>query len=112
MEVPADLDLAMLLAAVGVIAALRPWGPAVVLADLLGPGAQDDAAAAGLGERPGRVSVQARALGDGGPHVGAGEQAELPVRYLADQGVIEDQPGTEVGVRTEAGEGLVQILLP
>jgi hypothetical protein len=81
-EVPADLGLAML--AVGVIAARRHGGLGVVLADLLGPGAQDDAAAAGLGERPGRVGVQASALGDGGLHAGAGEQAELPVGYLAD----------------------------
>ena len=82
-----------------------------MLADLLGPGAQDDAAAAGLGERPGRVGVQAGALGDGGLHVGLGEQAELPVGDLADQGVIEDELGAEVGVGAEAGEGLVQVLL-
>ena len=82
-----------------------------MLANLLGPGAQDDAAAAGLGERLGSVGVQSGALGDGGLHVGPGEHAELPVGNLTDQGVIEDQPGPEVGVRTEAREGLVEVLL-
>ena len=110
-EVAADLGLAVILLAVGV-AARRPGGLAVVLADLLGPGAQDDAAAAGLGQRPGGVGVQPGALGDGGLHVGPGEHAKLPVGDLTDQGVIEDQPGPEVSVRAEAREGLVEVLLP
>jgi hypothetical protein len=62
-EVAADLGLGVLFLAVGVLAGRGRL--AVVLADLLGPGAQDDAAAAGLGERPGRVGVQRGALGDG-----------------------------------------------
>jgi hypothetical protein len=81
-EIPADLGVAGLLT-VGVVAA-GCGRFAVVLADLLGPGAQDDAATAGLGERPSRVGVQPGALGDGGLDVGLGEQAELPVGDLAD----------------------------
>ena len=42
-EVPADPDLAMIRIAVGVVASRWPAGLAVVLTDLLGPGAQDDA---------------------------------------------------------------------
>ena len=88
-----------------------PGGMVVVLADLLGPGAEDDAAASGFGERPGRVGVQAGGLGDGGLHVGLGELAELAVGDLADQRVVEDKLGAEARVRAEAREGLVQVLL-
>jgi hypothetical protein len=35
----------------------------------------------------------------------------LPVGDLADQGVVEYEPGTETGVCAEAGKGLVQVLL-
>lgn len=83
-----------------------------MLADLIGPGAQDDAAAPGLSERPGLVGVQAGTLGDSSLYVSGGEPAELPVGDFSHQGVIEDQPGAEVRLRAEAGEGLVQVLLP
>jgi hypothetical protein len=72
-EVPADHGVGLFLLAVGVLAGCRRLG--FVLADLPWPGAQDHSAAAGFGQRPGRVGVEADALGDGGLHVGLGEQA-------------------------------------
>ncbi|WP_432058169.1 hypothetical protein [Streptomyces sp. bgisy022] len=74
--------------------------------------ADDDPAAPGLGQRPGGVGVELDRIGGGGGNVDAGKAAQLAFGDLADEGVVEDELGTERGVAAETGERLVKILLP
>ena len=84
----------------------------LAIEQLLGTGADDDPAASGLGQRAGGVAVDLDRLGGGGDDVGARQAAQLALGDLPDQGVVEDEFGSELAVGAEAGKGLVQILLP
>ena len=110
MEVPADLRVVVV---VGVaVLAVVGAGLVVVLADLVGPGAENDAAPPAFAERPGGVGVQVRGLGDGCLHVSLGELTELAFGDFSYQRVVEDEFGAEVRLRAEAREGQMQVLLP
>ena len=109
MEVPADL---LVVVVVGVaVLAIVGCGLVVVLADLVGPGADHDAASSAFGEGSGGAGVQVCGLGDGCLHISLGELAELAFGDLAYQRIVEDQFGAEVRLRAEAREGQVQVLL-
>src|SRR5258708_30732870 len=78
---------------------------------LLGPGADDDAASPAFGERPGGADIQIRGFADGRLDVGLRELTELAFGDLAHQRVVEQEIGSEAGLRAEAWERQEQVLL-